>query len=112
MVCLRWNKESLLTAAPNAILDHALEHQRHEAVRAHLNACVPSPLTLEDGAFLLQYRSPQQCMDAILGLIADRSYKKGRDDEDLLDRISQGDAHRQALLRRCPDLARLLDLLQ
>lgn len=107
--CLRWNKESLLVASPEALLDYATKHLRYEQVKALLEGCDPCPMTLADEDFVLRYRKPDGCMDRVLRVIEDRKYKKGRDDDDLLrDQIAPHPPRRAELLRRCPDLRRLL----
>ena len=109
VICLRWNKESVLLASPEALLEHAGDHKRW-AVHTLLAACEPCPTTLErDEDFILRYRKPGTCLDNVFKEIDGRRYKKGRDDEDLLrDRISPNGARRAQVLRRCPDLGRLL----
>lgn len=110
VLCLRWSKESLLTACPEALLAHARE--RRDAVATVLASCPPPPATLADAEFIVRYRKPDHCLDAVLTSWAGRKYKKGRDDEDLLrDQIIPHEARRAEVLRRCPDLARLLDVL-
>ena len=55
------------------------------------------------------FKKPDDCMDRVIRAVADRRYKKGRDDDDLLRTwITPNDARRAQLLSRCPDLARLL----
>lgn len=83
-------------------------------MRAFLARCSPSPLELADEAFFAAYRDPQRCMDLVCRAIHDRKYKKGRDDEDILNRYvlaAGAEARRAEILRRSPDLTRLLDLL-
>lgn len=107
VVCLRWSKESLLVASPDALLDRAGE--RRGELESFLKACDPCPDSLPDEDFIRHYRRPNDCLDRVFEQIAGRRYKKGRDDEDLLrDRISPDPARRARLLRRCPDLKRLL----
>ncbi|WP_437300233.1 hypothetical protein [Sorangium sp. So ce426] len=108
--CIRWNKESLLVACPDALLEHA--EGRREQVQALLDRCVPPPATLGAEEFAVQYRKPAECLDRVFQIISERRYKKGRDDEDLLRvRIRPGPARRAEVLSRCPDLGRLLDVL-
>ncbi|WP_437640399.1 hypothetical protein [Sorangium sp. So ce854] len=108
--CMRWSKESLLVACPDALLEHA--GGRRERVRALLDACVPAPATLGAAEFVVSYRKPTECLERVFQVIADRHYKKGRDDEDLLRlRIKPDAARRADVLSRCPDLGRLLDVL-
>ncbi|MCC6553811.1 MAG: hypothetical protein IT372_12425 [Polyangiaceae bacterium] len=108
-LCLRWSKESLLIASPDALLDQALQRERRGEVESLLNACTPCPTTLASEDFILRYRRPDDCMDKVFQAIEGRRYKKGRDDEDLLrDRISPDEARRAQVLERCPDLGRLL----
>lgn len=58
------------------------------------------------------FRRPDECMDQVVREIAGRKYKKSRDDEDILARhIKPSDARRAEVLRRCPDLERLLAAL-
>jgi hypothetical protein len=107
--CLRWSKESLLLASPDALLDYAENHKRQGQVKSLLAACVPCPTTLADEEFALHYRKPGTCIDRVLHVVESRNYKKGRDDEDILrDHISPHAGRRGELLRRCPDLGRLL----
>lgn len=107
VVCIRWSKESLLVASPDALLDRAGE--RRGELESLLRACDPSPESLPDEEFVHRYRTPQGCLDRVFQRIAGRRYKKGRDDEDLLrDTISPHPDRRARLLKRCPDLARLL----
>jgi len=65
VVCLRWSKESLLVASPDALLDHADKHGRRSRVDALLNACEPRPESLPDEDFVLSYRRPQDCLDRV-----------------------------------------------
>lgn len=110
VVCIRWSKESLLVASPDALLDYGRE--RRDRVEAVLGHCRPCPVGLPDQDFAHHYRSPEDCMDSVLDAIAGRRYKKGRDDEDLLrEHISPQQARRSQVLKRCPDLARLLENL-
>lgn len=107
VVCIRWSKESLLIASPDALLERAAE--RRSELGSLLAACGPDPLSLANEEFVLRYRTPQDCLDKVFDRIAGRRYKKGRDDEDLLrDMISPHRDRRDRLLKRCPDLARLL----
>lgn len=107
VVCLRWSKESLLTASPEALVDRAGE--RRSEIESFLNTCDPRPESLPDEDFMRHYRTPQACLDKVFERIAGRRYKKGRDDEDLLrDWVSPHPDRRARLLRRCPDLTRLL----
>lgn len=111
-VCLRWSKESLLVASPDALLEHAAKRERRAEVQTILDQCRPSPIGLADQEYGLRYRSPEDCLNRIFAALEGRSYKKGRHDEDLLrDYISRDPGHRGRLLRRCPDLARLLAVL-
>ncbi len=108
-VCLRWSKESLLLASPAALIDYAGRHQRGGEVRELLEACAPRPTSLPDEAFLPSYRRPNACMDKIFHAVEGRNYKKGRDDEDILrDQITPDELRRAEVLKRCPDLGRLL----
>lgn len=110
-VCLRWNKESLLIACPEALSAHAGKFERNLATEALFAACKPSPYELADAAFVTAYRNPEKCMDLVLQRIDGRNYKKGRDDEDILREqiLAEGaQARRDMLWRRCPDLDRLL----
>lgn len=111
-VCLRWNKESLLVACPDALMELASEADRSVELTAVLKACDPSPLELSDAHFVHRYRAPDQCMRQVIQAIHQRPYKKGIDDEDLLrTRIRLSAVHRAQLAARCPDLRRLLDAL-
>jgi hypothetical protein len=48
-------------------------------------------------------------MNAVFQAVKSRNYKKGLDDEDLLrDQISPNEVRRAEVLKRCPDLGRLL----
>ncbi len=110
VLCLRWSKESVLVACPDALLAHA--GSRREQIAKLLGECVPPPATLDDAGFVVHYRRPGECMDQVVQTIAGRKYKKGRDDEDILrDQIKASPARRAEVLVRCPDLERLLDLL-
>jgi hypothetical protein len=112
VVCIRWSKESLLVASPDALLDYASRRDRRSPVEAFLRGCDPCPMTLPDDAFTQRYRTPGRCMDTVFSAIEGRRYKKGRDDEDLLrDQISPHQARRAQVLSRCLDLGRLLDEL-
>jgi hypothetical protein len=112
VVCLRWSKESLLAASPEALLAYAEEQQRREQVTALLKRCEPCPTGVDDSDFVTTFRRPNECMDQVVREIAGRKYKKGRDDEDILARhIKPSDARRAEVLRRCPDLERLLAAL-
>lgn len=111
-ICIRWNKESLLIASPDALIDYASKRGQTLALAALLAKCAPSPIDLEDALFLVDYRRPDNCMDRVFQTIEGRNYKKGRDDEDLLrDQLGAHDERRAQVLRRCPDLNRLLDIL-
>lgn len=111
-VCLRWNKESLFLATPDALLDYAAQRDRRAQVESLLNACTPCPSSLADEAFTPSYRSTDRCLDLVFRKIEGRSYKKGRDDEDLLRlHITPHETRRTQALMRCPDLGRLLDRL-
>jgi hypothetical protein len=113
VVCLRWSKESLLVASPSALVALANGGGEVAKVEAVLGACSPDPRQITDDAdFLLRYRKPQRCLDQIVRAVFDRGYKKGRDDEDLLRERVRPDAERRGeVLRRSPDLGRLLDAL-
>lgn len=112
-VCIRWNKESLFLANPDALLEYAGQRERQPQVEALLDACKPCPSTLDDAKFLPSYRKPGHCMDLVFREIEVRNYKKGRDDEDLLRlHINPNEPRRAQTLRRCPDLTRLLDALR
>ncbi|WP_437683394.1 hypothetical protein [Sorangium sp. So ce131] len=109
VICLRWNKESLLVASPDALVDYADKHKRRDQLQSLLDACNPRPTMLADADFILRYRKTDSCMDNVFQAIENRNYKKGRDDEDLLrDQISPNEARRAQVLKRCPDLERLL----
>ena len=110
-VCaVRWSKESLLVACPDALLDHA--GTARNQVAQLLAACSPPPATLAPADFVVEYRKPNTCLDSVFQTSLGRKYKKGRDDEDLLrDQITRHADRRAAVLARCPDLERLLDLL-
>ena len=109
VICLRWNKESLFLASPDALLDYAFKYEQHAGVKKLLEACVPCPTTLPDQDFILRYRTPAACMNAVFQGIHARTYKKGLHDEDLLrDHISPDEGRRAQVLTRCPDLGRLL----
>lgn len=112
-VCLRWNKESLLIASPEALLDHAKKYGRSEPVSQWLaTRCDPSPFELDDRKFTRTYRRPSVCMDDVVHQIAGRKYKKGVDDEDILrHHIAEEQVRRAQVLRRSPDLERLLAAL-
>lgn len=110
VVCLRWAKESLLVACPDALLEYAAP--REEEVRAVMAGCHPDPTLAEDSSFVTQYQNPGACMDSVVRAISsgERKYKKGRDDEDILrERILPKQDRLDQLLRRCPDLRRLID---
>lgn len=110
VICLRWSKESLLVACPDALLEYAAH--RAEEVRAVMAGCRPDPMDVDDPDFVAQYQSPGACMDAVLRAISgeERKYKKGRDDEDILrDAIRPRRDRRDQVLARCPDLKRLID---
>lgn len=110
VACLLWNKESLLISCPDALEDFAGESRAE--VTGQLAQCEPPPSGVVDDAYATTFRSPARCLDAVLQLIQQRRYKKGRDDEDLLrDHIAQHDERRRRLLVRNPDLARLIDLI-
>jgi len=112
VVCLRWSKESLLVACTDALRAYALERERRDALDAVLNTCEPCPTKLDDAEFSQRYRKPGRCLDDVFGAIDNRRYKKGRDDEDLLrDQIRPSQERREEVLRRCPDLRRLLAAL-
>ena len=109
---IRWNKESLLTASPEALEDHGNVLQRGQALAGLLAACSPPPATVADIDFLATYRTPQRCMNDVITTVAKRKYKKGRDDEDIIrERIAPDRTRRDQVFRRCPDLARLVQLL-
>ncbi len=113
VICLRWNKESLFLASPDALLDHALKYEHHAQVKSLLDSCSPCPTTLADEDFILRYRKPEGCMNAVFQAVKSRNYKKGLDDEDLLrDQISPNEVRRAQVLKRCPDLGRLLHELR
>src|SRR5690606_33589267 len=82
VTCLRWNKESLLIACPEALLEHAARQARRDQVASVLSACSPCPTILDDGDFVASFRRPEDCMDRVIQAVADRNYKKGRDDDD------------------------------
>jgi hypothetical protein len=110
VVCLRWSKESLLVACPDALLEYAAH--RAEEVRAVMAGCRPDPMDVDDPDFVALYQSPGACMDAVLRAMSgeQRKYKKGRDDEDILrDAIRPHRDRRDQVLARCPDLKRLVD---
>lgn len=110
VVCIRWCKESLLIASPDALIERAGE--RRNAVESLIASCVPCPDSIAEEDFVRHYRRPVHCLDRIFKEIEGRSYKKGRDDEDLLrDAITRYPERRARLLRRCPDLVRLLGLI-
>jgi hypothetical protein len=109
VVVLRWSKESLLIASPDALLEYAQKHERGPQVRALLANCDPDPWKAADREFMTAYQEPRSCLDVVFREIEERSYKKGRDDEDLLrDHIIDNHQRRTELRRRCPDLDRLL----
>lgn len=112
VLCLRWSKESLFTASPDALLAYAHTRDRRDPVATVLANCAPPPATVADADFVVRYRRPDHCLDDVFAALAGRTYKKGRDDEDLLrDHIIPHEARRAEVLRRCPDLARLIDML-
>lgn len=99
-ICIRWSQESLFVAVPDLLLRQA---------RTLLDECIPPPQSLPDEDFSTHYRAPQQCMDRYFQTIEGRNYKKGRDDEDLLrNYVNLDQASRSQVLKRCPDLGRLL----
>lgn len=114
VLCLRWSKESVLIAAHDALVA-ACEAPLRPQVDELLAKCIPAdPRSTPDEGFTDRFRDPQRCVEQVLR--AGKSepygrYKKGRDDEDIL-REKVTPAHYEALLKRCPDLVRLLDLLQ
>lgn len=109
-VCLRWNKESLLIACPDALVSYAQKLGGDAAVRTWLTTrCDPDPHHVLDREYTSTYRRPDQCMGDVIRQFAGRSYKKGRDDEDILKQHVIPDPQRRAqVLARCPDLARLV----
>lgn len=108
-ICIRWSQESLFVAVPDILLRHAHKRDRGDQVQTLLDECIPAPQSLPDEDFSTHYRAPQQCMDRYFQTIEGRKYKKGRDDEDLLRTyINPERANRSQVLKRCPDLARLL----
>jgi hypothetical protein len=109
VVCIRWSKESLLVASPDALLDYASRRDRRAPVGALLRGCVPCPTTLPDEELTLRYRTPGRCMDTVFSAIEGCRYKKGRDDGDLLRaQIAPHQTRRAQVLSRCLDLGRLL----
>lgn len=109
VICLRWSKETVLTSSPAALLDHASKLGRRAQVESILRDCSPCPTALGDEDFVLRYPAPERCLDGVIRAIDGRLYKKGRDDEDILrDWICPNPDRRAEVLRRCPDLRRLL----
>lgn len=114
VICLRWSKESLLLASPLALVEYANADGRQQGgkVTALLDACKPCPTSLADGDFLVSYRKPGRCLDAVFQEIVGHGYQKKRDDEDLLrDHINPQPLRRGEVLKRCPDLERLLQAI-
>lgn len=112
VACLRWSKESLLIASPDALRGYAARRRADSRLQALLEMCDPKPTELGDHAFMTSYRKPGKCLDDVFQTIENRGYKKGRDDEDLLrEHITPNAQIRDQLLRRSPDLSRLLDEL-
>lgn len=111
---IRWSKESLLVACPEALLERAERNGGpREPVQALLDGCSPPPATLGAADFVVRYRKPVQCLDRVFQVINNKRYKKGIDDDDLLrDHINPDTARRAEVLSRSPDLARLLDALE
>jgi hypothetical protein len=110
VICMRWSKESLLISSPDALREYAGD--RRPLVEQVLEACAPPPRTLADEEFIVRYRRPDQCMDRVIQPIHGHRYKKGLHDEDLLrEQISPHAVRRAEVLRRCPDLGRLLSEL-
>lgn len=113
VVCLRWSKESVLVSCPAALLAYAHAGVDRDRVTAELEACTPNPMALADGDFAVRYRNPSVCMRSIITTMRGRKYKKGLHDEDILrDHIAPDKNRRAEVLKRCPDLGRLLDELK
>lgn len=112
-IVLRWNQESVLVAAPAAIVDYARRYDREAPVRSLLAACDPSPLGLADAAFVDTYRHPGRCInDLMRAIFPARKYKKGRDNDDILrDHILPSPERVAEVRARCPDLVRLVDAI-
>lgn len=111
---LRWNKESLLVACPDALVAYGERSSPGKGARveALMAACIPAPRSIADAAYTLEYRDPARCIEQIARLVHDRSYKKGLHDEDLLlNHVVAHELHRAQVLARVPDLQRLVALL-
>jgi hypothetical protein len=111
-IVLRWNKESLLIACPDALRDYAHVFNRRAELEALLAGCEPSPLELGSDGFIHEFRRPDACMERVIRAIHGRAYKKGVDDDDILRRCIRVDpTWRQQVADRCPDLRRLVAAL-
>lgn len=107
--CVRWSKESLLIACPDALIEHAGINA--EEVRDQIRACDPDPDTTPDAEYCVRYQSPSRCMDQVIKRGSGRRYKKGRDDEDILNIIASDPRRLAQVAARCPDIARLADMI-
>lgn len=109
---LRWNKESLLIAGhdvPGALAQ--LSCRDAVNLRRHLAVCDPSPLSLDDGAYVHRYRSPGRCLQDMLKAGKGPALSKGdKRLDDALGEIAEGAL--AALLARVPDLVGLAELLR
>jgi hypothetical protein len=113
VVSLRWNKESLLISSLTALREYATVRECSKEVEQILAQCKPHPENVINEAFISHYRDPQACLDKLIRAVERRGYKKGRDDEDMLKQyVSSSEERRRQVLARCPDLYRLLALLQ
>lgn len=106
VLCVRWNKESVLVAALSALRAWAPSAGSLDAV---LKSCPPEPDAVADVEYTATFRRPARCMDTVTRGVAERPYKKGRDDVDIMDMIHQSPAALDEVQRRCPDLVRLVE---
>ena len=109
--CLRWSKESLLVSTPDALKRNA-DPTRISALNDLFNNCNPSPLELNDDLFVDSYQKPQRCMDSVFQAGAGRKYKKGRDDDNIMDNILKNQSFLSQTFARNPDLTRVLRYLR
>lgn len=104
---LRWSKESILVAAP-LLLQSRLSTT--PALEQLLKACTPAdPRAATDSDFVA-YRKPAQCLENTFKNAGEK-FSKSREGEDLLEEIGSSKPAREAVYRRVPDLARLVQFL-
>lgn len=107
-VVLRWSRESVLIACPEALSSSGADRAALDQFLA--NQCKPDPRTVADADYVSTFTRPQDCLERAFTAFG-RHFKKNREGEDIFRRIADDHSLHARVLARVPDLRHLVDLL-